>query len=174
MSFRMFAAGTGGFNHTREHADEGDVFDLATLMGRMNASVGGVRSFAQNEVQGAVTPDSALQQGLVAMGTITCVDSLRTQFQLTQARFSTMTLAVSTRRTNTIMPDDAGHTSVTCRSSDHDAFRNFMRHVHPVLEKTELNRFAVLCAMAQVLSEWSLSGARASGRAMLHMQISSG
>ncbi len=162
MSFRLFARGTGRFHHSSDYADEGDVYDLAAVAGRISASTGGVGSIVQNEVTSAVpNNDFGLQAALNVGGGLVNAHLLRTNFELALARASTMTVFVDARSPNMIFPDTAANTIGTYRTSDRAPFRDFMTDINPVLEATDLNRFMVLGAMAEVFGAWN--GRRAPG-----------
>ena len=75
MAFRIFARGKGDYHHTRNHSDEGDVYDFATALSRMDSLSGGVRGVVENEIAGAVpNKDGGLQAALNTMGTLACMD----------------------------------------------------------------------------------------------------
>jgi len=163
MSFRIFASGTVGFTRTRNWPDEGDVFEIASAAGRVSAAGGGVSGLVENEAASAVTPDSAVQQALTATGMIACAHQLNNQIALAYATLAPMIVSLTARRSNLIMPDSSGFTTVVLSRGVHNPYQTFIRAVYPVLERTDLNRFTVLCALAEVFSLWSLSGSGASG-----------
>jgi hypothetical protein len=156
MSFRIFARGTGNYHHTRNHADEGDVYDLAEALGRIDSLSGGVRGVIENEVAGAVpNSDGGLQAALNAMGTMVSMDLMRTNFTLTLARAHRMTIFVSARTDNMILPDSHDNFSMTYSTRDRSPLRDFMLDLTPTLEAAGLNRFRVIGAIAEVLGAWN-------------------
>lgn len=173
MSFRIFARGTGGFSFNRNRPDEGDVFDIETALGRAMSLEGGVRGVVENEVTGAMSADSPLQQALTTMGTLTCLDQLHTQFILTLAEFHNMTISLSARQPHlAIWPASGGNSMYRYSSRDSAPFRQFLRDIHPALEAADLNGFAVLCALAEVFSRWSLEGSEArNGLCQLNIEL---
>jgi len=77
MSFRLFMSGVGHFQKTVNRSDEGDVYDVARALERMNAFAGGAAGVAQSEVEGVVNGTSALQRSLSGARSIVAVHMLR-------------------------------------------------------------------------------------------------
>jgi len=172
MSFRIFAAGTGDFGLSRNYTDEGDAYDLASALNRIN-SLSSAGSAIAEEI-GSHGPDNAVQTATRAVGTLVSIDLLRTNFLLAHASFAPMRIAVTARDPGGVFSTDTvRHVSLHFSATDHQPFRYFMEQVTPVLEGADLNRFRVLAAMAEVFARWSTEGGRANGAAMLNFEITS-
>ncbi|MCP5088179.1 MAG: hypothetical protein GY952_15410 [Rhodobacteraceae bacterium] len=160
MSFRLFARGTGDYHHTRNYSDEGDVYDLAEALGRVDALSGGVSGVIENEVANAVpNSDGGFQAALNAMGTMQCMSLLRTNFTLALANAGQMTVFVAARSPNLIFPDTSDCFTGYYTTRDYSPVRDFIRDVNPTLETADLNRFRVIGAIAEVLGAWNGSPA---------------
>ena len=172
MSFRIFARGTGGFSFNRNRPDEGDVFDIETTLGRAMSIEGGVRAVVENEVTGAVSGDSRLQQGLTMQGTLLCVDQLGSQFTQALIDFQNMTISLSAQQSHMLWPTTGGVSTFRYTTRDSAPFRQFLRDIHPALEASGLNGFMVLLALAEVFSLWALEGSEArNGLRQLNIQL---
>ncbi|QZH75479.1 MAG: hypothetical protein JY451_02350 [Erythrobacter sp.] len=175
MSFRIHAAGTGGFRHQRNWTDEGDVYDLASAMSLAASTSGGVRGVATeygtSRVLGLTdaTSDSPVQRATRTVGTLTCMHTLNDAFTLALAERSRMQIAVTAQSPSSMpfFPDVGGHLRYTYDSRDN--FYDFMCDLTPKLEAANLNRFTVLCALAEAFALWPHHGTR--GIAMLVVQL---
>lgn len=170
MSFRLFARGTGGYSHSREYADEGDVYDLGTALSRIGAMGGvaraasqGLRSAGEAAAGAAVgeaggqipNSDGGFQAALNTLGSFVAIDALRDSFTLTLARAHSMLIFVDARSPNLILSDDHANFSFRYSVSDRSTAGDFLRDLNPVLEEADLNRFMVISRIAAVLANWN-------------------
>lgn len=171
MSFSIFARGTGGYHHQRNHADEGDVYDLATALGRIGAMSGGVRGVVENEVAGAVpNSDGGLLAALNTMGTMQMMDLLVTNFTLALARSGQMRVSITARSPGLISTGPSRNLTALYSTRDNTPVRNFISDLTPTLEAADLNRFMVIGAIAQVFGMWN-GRAAPRGEHMINMEI---
>ncbi len=161
MSFRVFVSGSGNFQYIRNGVDFGDVYELGDGLNRMTSVSGGVSSFVQDEVTGAATPDSPLQQMLNTMGQISGFDLLRSSVTITLATMSPIHIHLAARQSNWLMPDISRGCTLLLSVRDHAPVRGFLQDITPVLDATEMRTFGVLAALAAVFSNFSVSGGRA-------------
>lgn len=180
MSFYIFAAGTGGYTYTRRrHADEGDAYDLGDALNRVQSLSGGVGGFVEDEAVGAASGPNPLQLALNTVGSYACVGALETAFQLALVHAGgRMTINLAATEQHSFLsfptwPDTGGAVNYQAYSSDQNAFRDFLRAIHPALEAAGLNRFRVLCIMAGIIADWDTGGSIAPRRGipMLNFQI---
>lgn len=175
MSFRIHAAGTGGFIHTRNWGDEGDIYDIASAMSLANSASGGPGSLASEYATGEIlgsteaTSMGPVERSTFAVGSITCMHTLNDAFTLALAERSRMQIAITAQSPSSMpfFPDVGGHMRFTYDMRD--SFYDFMSDLTPKLEAADLNRFTVLCALARVFAEWPHHGSR--GIPMLVVQI---
>lgn len=157
MSFRIHAAGTGGFRHDREGIDFGDVYEFADGLSRMYSVTGGVRSFASGEATGAVEDvvvgDSALRRSLNAMGQLVGANLLREMVILLAATRTPVRISVAARREGMIFTESAFR-EVVIYADDMQPAVEFFRAISPALQAAEMNTFGVMSAIARVLSEF--------------------
>lgn len=176
MSFRMFAVGTGNFGHERNWTDEGDVYELGSMIGDAMDPAGSVgdavRGAVEDEVTDRLTPDDPVQQGLNAIGRMACGNTLRDAFTLLLAH-GEVNIAISATGSSSIpgWPDPRAFVSNNYSSRWNSTFGDFMRDITPALEETDLNRFTVLCAIAEEFARWD--GAASHGQRRLQMEITS-
>ncbi len=173
MSFRIFASGTGHFRYIKTGIDFGDVYNLEDCLNRMMSVSAGARSFVQDEVTEAATPDSPVQKTLNAMGQIVALDLLRTAVTITLAEMSPIHIHLSAFQSNLLMDDVEGR-SLLLSSLDDASVRDFLRAITPVLDATGMRTFGVLTAIATVFSNFSVAGGRApvDGSYRLNIQLS--
>ncbi len=174
MSFVIFAAGSGHFHRRRTGIDFGDVYDFAAGLSRMMSVTGGARAFAQDEVTGALSPTSPLEQALNVEGQIHGFRLLNDAVTLLVARFTPVNISVAPRVSNALWADTNAFAQITFRNDDYYPGQEFLRAVNPALERTGMNTFGVLAAMARVISEFSHSSPSrgTDGRYRLSIQLS--
>lgn len=172
MSFRIFASGTGNFGYSKHGIDFGDVYDLGAGLDRMRSAGGGARSFVQDEVTGAATPDSPLQQTLNAAGQINGFHLLENSVTFMLLEMDLIHVHLSARQSNWWTPDTARGRSLILSSRYHNPVREFLRGINPVLDATEMRTFGVLAALAAVFSRYSTEDRQVDGSALLLIQLS--
>ncbi len=166
MSFHIHAAGTGGFRHTRNWGDEGDIYDIASAMSLANSARDGPGALASEYVTGEilgsndVTSMGPVERSTFTVGTLACMGALNDAFTLALAERSRMQIAITAQSPSSMpfFPDVGGHMRFTYEARD--SFYDFMSDLTPRLEAADLNRFTVLCALARVFNEWPSYGSR--------------
>jgi hypothetical protein len=161
-------SGVGHFQKTVNRSDEGDVYDVARALERMNAFAGGAAGVAQSEVEGVVNGTSALQRSLSGARSIVAVHMLRDALAMVRVQCHgpiDISLAIHARESRFVR--------VHIPSSGNNIGATFLRRIHTAMEETGMNKFAVIAAMAECFASWSTQDRRGHrGSNLFLMQLS--
>ncbi len=155
MSFTIFVAGSGHYHRHRTGVDFGDVYEFADGLSQMSSVTGGARSFVEDEVTGAVTPDSPLQQILNMVGRINSFHLLNDAVRMMGMSMAPVSVSVSARVENTLWADTSSFSQITLFSGENNSAGEFFRSVNPGLERVGMNTFGVLSAIAAYINDFS-------------------
>lgn len=157
MGFRFYASGSSGFQFPARVIDFGSIYDLASGVDSLRTPPNSLRALGQNAVTSTLAPPSPMEAVLNRLGQQQGFSLLNLSLSLALQECSPMSIGVSARKTNTLMPDDVGFVQVFLRADDDAPAFDFVRLATPILERTELKTFGVLNAMSRMFSEYAAS-----------------
>jgi hypothetical protein len=178
MSFRIFAAGstaTGGpFNVSRSGLDIDDVYEAVSAFASIAAvpitaraardGVGAAaRAVVGDAVMDEVTPTSAHEHALTALGRMTGADVFATNLTLLVATRMPLLLFIAVRGSGGLLTGaPSGTVRMRFTGADTTPSADLFRRLNPVLENCDLNSFGVLAALGRVFGEYGAVGGRGS------------
>ncbi|MBK7707425.1 MAG: hypothetical protein IPN69_17980 [Acidobacteria bacterium] len=172
MSFNIFAAGSRGFQYTRENYPDDDVFEAASILSALRS--GGPTALGVAEgVADYVVPSegSAILDGVQAVAQITFLHTLCGAVdQLAMCSGANRGwISVAPRQTHALWPDTNRFARYDF-SPGREPGAEFMRCILPILEATGMANYGVLMAMSLALSGYR-SHIGSSGTPMIQIEL---
>jgi hypothetical protein len=153
MSFRIFASGTGHFQHLVENSIDGDDFDAIKTVSIISHIEPNVTSVAGAAVD-QFGPSADMKDGMAALATKQFLHLLVDSVSFLATRPNVNKISVTTRKKSFIGPDRVKFASYDFQPGDSPG-TEFFRAISPSLVATDFNSGGVLLALTIAISKYS-------------------
>lgn len=188
MTIQAFAAGTGNFHYEKPFATFGDVFVVASVVGRLTSlgksasaikgAAGSLWNVAMTAAGGVFTsqtspsPMGDTRSGsLTALGLIVGCELLYTSTSFLLMKFSSVEVKLTCRRKNLIFADDVRFARAILNSDDDTTAATMMRNFGIVMNKTGMTDYGALLALSSIFLGFEAKGKEGENGCLLNITL---
>lgn len=163
MTIDVFAAGTGDFHTHFVQITNGDVYNAADLLGKLQNPPKSVGDYVKDKVKDTVKDKvfpANMQTAMDRYGSIEALWLLDEAIQFALLETTPIILSVTMWQNHLggLWPATGANIQMTLSTDDDSPTRAFIKRVSPGLDATDMKQFTTLLALAKVFGGFSNTG----------------